>query len=84
MKLAQALEMSPEKVKRFSWCVWISANTFNHGVTLNDLLADDWEVIEKTVPVTKSTLKSLVNKHIATDFEFNKKFENLCKELGLV
>lgn len=83
MKLTEALTMNPEKIKRISWVNWIAASA-SWPTSIEDMLADDWEVIEKTVMVSRSQLTELVNRHIAEGFNINKKFESLCMELGLM
>lgn len=85
MRLPQALGMNPVKLKRADWEMWITPESqVSHPITIADMQADDWELEEKTVLVSRTQLINLVNKHLATDFNLNKKFEFLCKDLGLL
>ncbi len=83
MKLNDALIMNPERIKRSVWPDWISCTTSNSHVNLEDMLADDWEVIERTVPVSRSLLIELVNKHVAEGFDHCDKFQAMLRELEL-
>jgi hypothetical protein len=84
MKLAEALLLNPVKVWRTSWIkgFYISAIT-RVNLDMEELLADDWCVEEKSIQINMTDLKALVNKHIADGFELNSKFEQMAKEMGL-
>ena len=84
MRLTEALELNPIKLKRYDWDLWITPDSqVCHPITMVDMQADDWVMEEKTVQVSRTQLTELVNKHLATDFNLNREFELLCKDLGL-
>lgn len=84
MKLTEALNSNPAKLKRTDWDMWITSDSYiSHPITIVDMQADDWVMVEKTVQVSRTQLMEMANKFIAPGFDSNMKFEYLCKGLGL-
>lgn len=61
------------------------ASEGSYSFTYAELLADDWEIEEKKVEVTREQLAKAWNNHCAGCLIANssKSFDNFCKELGL-